>query len=399
VLENLQAYREPGLAAHAGLEALCQQAQGFRHFLECAILVFDDRKSRLRLYCAGCRDSLYWLSQEQGRVTQSAGYHGPLERKLLLQHGDHFAEADAIEMAAYDVVMLVSAGYAGRGGGSYSSGSHALHQELNQCLGEEPLRLVTLAKNCFWSQRSPAAYESPPAGPLHIVALQARPSQPLGAQSLPLQSFASPSFEVACYAQPDDFLELLPLHGQRTAWIWARNGGLPIPPEQAQRLREQILAVLDRPDHGDNENPRQAGREALAQVPLTQLAIFLLLDRYQRVKYFRFGCPHPTYLDSRWGQNYNSMQCFDEGGEVTVPPRARLVLLPGLPPQCEVPSAAQLVPLWPGGKASNLYACLSKLWTTPPCQLALEKVVHALQADGVNVVNEWVLMVTCKGEE
>ena len=399
VWESLARFKDPGLAGYTALEQLCQQAQGFRHFLECAILLFDDRRSRLKLYCAGCRDSLYWLSQEQARVQAVGGHQAALERKMLLQQADHFSCAAPIDLVAYDVVMLVSAGYTGRGGGSYCSGTHALTQELNTSLGEEPLRLVTLAKNAFWSRRSPAAYEIPPAGPLHVVALQARPSQvsesvPAGT---PLQSFASPSFELACSAHPDDYLEVLPLHGQRTAWVWARNGGLPFSAEQASLLRQHILEVLDRPDHGDNENPREAGRQAQQRVNLTQLIIFLLLDRYQRVKYYRFGCSHPTYLAPRWGQNSHSMQCFDGGGEVSVSSGARLLILPGLEKEAEPMTALDLANLWPGGKASNLYACLSRLWTTPPCQEALEKVMQAVASDRIEC--SWAFLVTSKGED
>ena len=75
---------------------------------------------------------------------------------------------------------------------------------------------------------------------------------------------------------------------------------------------------------------------------------------------------------------------FDEGGEVTLEPGARLLFLTPQPEVREWDSLtmAGLAPQWPGGKASNLYSTLFKLWTTPPTSAALQRVVQAIAADG-----------------
>jgi len=381
IAHSLAEYGDVGLAAYQALQALCEDPQGFPDRLECAIAHFDHQRALVTVYAAGCRDSIYWLSNEQGSLTDLAGYREALERKMLVEQRDYFSPSATCEMAALDAVVLVSAGYAGRGGGPYASGTAALLEQLRASIGEDPLRLVTLAKNAFWKNRPPAAYEHPPAGALHVVAVQARPSpaskpwvQP------PIQTLVSPSFETSTWAGPDDYLALLPLHGQRSVLVWASNAGLPFTPEQTDVLRRTILEVLDRLEHGDNENPRVAGRLAQERVPLTSVAIFLLLDRYHRIKYYRFGVPHPIYLAPRPGQNGSAIMAYDEGGELTLERGARLLLLCS-PRDGEPLSRDDLARVWPGGKASNLYACLTRLWTTPPTEPALQQVLEAARGD------------------
>jgi len=382
LLDSLRSYRDPGLAAHQALEWLCEQPQGFAHKLECAICLFDEERSRVTVYSAGCRDTIYWLSNEQASVTDLAGYQGPLERKMLAEERDHFSNGRPCELAALDALVIVSAGYAGRGDGPYASGTSVLVQELRELLGEDPLRLVTLAKNAFWEKRSPAAYESDPTNSLHVVAVQARPSPVLARDAFPLQSLGTAAFELSGWSGPDDFLELLPLHDQRQVLVWACNDGLPWTHEQSDLLRGAVLEILDRPQHGDNENPRLAGRLAQERIPLTRLVIIQCFDRFRRVKYYRRHNPHPVYLAPRQGQHGSNIMAFDEGGEVTLDPGARLLFL-SEPLGGEPLSMHDLAALWPGGKASALHSTLTKLWTTPPCQAALQKVLSAVVSDGV----------------
>ncbi|MBX3167077.1 MAG: hypothetical protein KF760_06685 [Candidatus Eremiobacteraeota bacterium] len=394
VLESLRAYRDPGLAAHQALEWLCEQPQGFSHKLECAICLFDEERSRATVYSAGCRETIYWLSNEQASVTDLAGYQGPLERKMLAEERDNFSNGRSCELAAMDAVVIVSAGYAGRGDGPYASGTSVLVQELRELLGEDPLRLVTLAKNAFWEKRSPAAYEQDPSNSLHVVAVQTRPNQVRSpAAAFPLQSLGTVTFELACWSGPDDFLELLPLHDERQVLVWASNDGLPWTPEHSDLLRSAVLEVLDRPQHGDNENPRVAGRLAQQRLPLTRLVIIQCFDRYRRVKYYRVHNPHPIFLAPRQGQHGSNIMAYDEGGEATLDPGARLLFL-GCSSVGQPLSMNDLAGVWPGGKASALHLSLTKLWTTPPSQAALQKVLGAVVSDGVRTEPGYFLVTS-----
>lgn len=384
ILESLKQHPDVGLAAHQGLEWLCQQPQGFPHQLECCLCLFDSQRARLHIYSAGCPDSLYWLCQEEGRVSALSGHREALERKMLLEARDHFSPEPPRALAAQDAVVFVSAAYCGRGEGPYASGASALYSQLQEQLGEEPLRLVTLAKNAFWNERPPAAREHLPGNSLHVVAVQARPNPaPEGWSAAPLQELHSRSFACCLWSGPEDFFELLPLHNQRAVLVWASNDGLAWDPQSAAQLRSAILEVLDRPDHGDNENPRLAGRQAAQHVSFNRLLVVQLLDRYRRVKYYRYGQPQPQYLAPR-GVGSGSIMAFDEGGEVTLEPGSRLLFLPPHPEMFEDEplTLADLAANWPGGKASNLYATLFKLWTTPASESALQKVVQAIAADG-----------------
>jgi hypothetical protein len=383
ILESLGAYRDPGLAAHRGLEWLCEQPQGFSHHLECCICVLDSGRSVAQIYTAGTPRSLYWVSNELASVSDVGGYQPALERKMLLEARDHFSGQPDCALAAYDALVFVSAAYAGRGDGPYADGSGALSQELQNQLGEDPLRLVTLAKNAFWQKRAPAARDAVPGNSLHVVAVQARPSEAAADFRMPaLELLSSRKFETAAWNGPEDFYELLPLHGDRNVVVWASNDGLPWSNEARGALREALLAVLDRKDHGDNENPREAGRRALEKVAMTRLAVIQLLDCYGRVKYFRSGMPHPIYLAPRGhGQNASSIMAYDEGGEVTLDKGSRLLFL-GRQLGAQALNLPSLAEHWPGGKASNLYWTLCKLWTTPPAAAALQKVLKAIAGDG-----------------
>lgn len=391
--ESLQAYGDPGLAAHTALEWLCNQPTGFTHALEVAILLLDSRHSTARIYTAGCPRSLYWLSGEDAGITDLAGYVPALERRMLFEARDYFSGQPQVQLAAFDSLVLVSAAFAGRGDGVYADGTGALVQGLREQLGEDPLRLVTLAKNAFWEQRAPAARDEVPHNSLNVVAVQARPAQPVAEWKPPLlQELGSPAFSLACWSGGEDFLELLPLHNDRSVLVWASNAGLPWSDEAAATLRSAIRDVLDRPDHGDNENPRLAVRQARAAVPCTALLVVQMLDSYVRVKYGRYGLPHPIYLGNRGWSRGDGIMAFDEGGEVSLEPGGgRLVFLNAAMPQGPL-RADGLAAAWPGGKASNLYWTLAKLWTTPPTGKALDRLLQAAAGDGVRLHPGTVLL-------
>lgn len=86
---SLDADQDPGLAANLALEALCQK--GFAQRLECAVLLFEPRLMTMTGYGAGCRDSIVWVSSEEGRSITPNGDHPPLERKMLRESRDYFS--------------------------------------------------------------------------------------------------------------------------------------------------------------------------------------------------------------------------------------------------------------------------------------------------------------------
>ncbi|MHB8877598.1 MAG: TFIIB-type zinc ribbon-containing protein, partial [Myxococcaceae bacterium] len=139
---SLEDDADPGLAANLALEALGKK--GFVHKLECAVLLFEPRHMTMTGYSAGCRDSVVWVSSEEGRSIVPGGDHPALERKMLREARDYFSNMRPIRLAASDLVVFTSAGYAGRGKGG-SGTARGLFDALNEHLGEEPLRIVTLA--------------------------------------------------------------------------------------------------------------------------------------------------------------------------------------------------------------------------------------------------------------
>ncbi len=379
---SLEEEPDPGLAANRALEWCCEQPQGFPHRLELAILLFDPDRATLVAYSAGCQGSLWWMSSEEGRCTDAGDGRGPLERRMLREARDHFRNSRTVYLAGGDLVVLVSAGYAGRGGGAYSGGLYGLTQALNEQLGEDPLRVVTMAKNAFWERRAPAAREEPLAGPIRVAAVRVLPPPEAAAPNAALiQRFGTRRFELALWAGPGDHLELLPLHDDRWVLLWLSDEGLELAPERVAAAREALLEVLDRREHGDNENPREAGRRALQRAGGVRLQAVQLFDRWNRVKYFRSGFQQALALGARGLRDPASMQQFDEGGEVTVGPGERLFFPGRLAYHGDAPTAEALAEHWPGGKASRLYQALADHWKIPRAAAALEVLARAALSD------------------
>ena len=72
---------------------------------------------------------------------------------------------------------------------------------------------------------------------------------------------------------------------------------------------------------------------------------------------------------------------FDEGGEATVDPKARLLFPGSLPLAGPAPDAEELARQWYGGKSSALYDALFAHWRTTKGERALSKLAAATLAD------------------
>lgn len=397
---SLEEDEDPGLAASHALEALLET--GFRGKLEVLVALFDPKRAKVTVYNAGCRDSVYWVSQEEGRTIDAFRGHPALERKMLREAQEHFKSSPPVFLAQEDLVVILSAAYAGRGGGPYASGAGPLLHALNEHLGEEPLRVVTLAKNAFWEKRSRAEQGKAPSGDIRVAAVRARsPALPakLEGGGEP-RTFSTGRFSIALYAGARDQTELVPLFGQRSALLWLSPDPQQPMPDAAtfgrafEQARAAVITVLGREGHGDNENPRLAGRHALAAaaIPGVRICLVQLFDEWERVKHFRAGFKQPVALGSHGPREPASMQQFDEGGESTVHPGQRL-FFPGAQAYAgEVTNMEQLAQVWPGGKASRLYQALFFHWRTKKTERALDLLARAAQADGAAGVVGMLLM-------
>ena len=72
---------------------------------------------------------------------------------------------------------------------------------------------------------------------------------------------------------------------------------------------------------------------------------------------------------------------FDEGGEASLDPRARMLFTGDLALAGPAADAAELARQWHGGKASALYDALFTHWRTTKGQVALKKLAAAACAD------------------
>jgi hypothetical protein len=201
IQESLNLYSDPGLAACSALEWLCHQPTGFGHRLEVCISLFDPLRCSVTVYSAGCSDSSLVLSNEEGRIIDfSRRNQSGLEKKHL-RDGDIFQNSEPIYLDAYDRYLFLSAACSGRGGVNYDGALNAIYDCLREEVGEDPLRLVTLAKNAFWKGRSASARGHLPVGPVMIAAVRAcqRPLVPL-ANTSNLQEFGSSKY--ALLARP-----------------------------------------------------------------------------------------------------------------------------------------------------------------------------------------------------
>ena len=388
---------DPGLSANLALETLCQKP--FDHKLECAVVLFEPRHMRVVSYAAGVSSGLMWASGEEGRTIHIDGHRSALERKMLRESADHFSNARPIHLAARDLVLIPSAGFMGRGARGSSEGPRVLNEVANAQLGEEPLRVVTLAKNAFWVEfqkhrRSVTA----PVGDIRLAAIRAI-SPPL-VEGLPPgltpRTLRSRRFEVCLLARQADAVELLPLHSDRQVVLWLSpvSGGLP---EGAlERVKAAVLEVLDG-DTGDNENPRRAGREALAALGLAEdavrMALVQLFDQYERVKYWRHGWKQPLALGPR-GVRSDGMQQFDDGGEATVHEGSRLFFPGELEYEGQHADAQHFATVWRGGKASRLYEALCSHWKTRKTERALQHLAQAARSDEPRATGGGLLLVT-----
>jgi hypothetical protein len=377
---SLGADGDPGLAANLALEALCEKP--FDHKLECTIVLFEPKHMRATTYAACAQSGLLWASGEEGRTISLEGHRQPLERKMLRETSDHFSNGGPISLAAGDLIIIPSAGYLGRGARGYSEGPRALNDVSNEQLGEEPLRVVTLAKNAFWTEfQKQRRSVTAPVGDVRVAAVRAI-SPPL-VKVLPagcsFETVRSRRYELSVLRQPGDALELVPLHSDRKVLVWLS----PAPEGALSKVIEVVKAELDG-QTGDNENPRRAGREALEALGLppdsVKLAVIQLFDQYERVKYWRHGWKQPLSLGPR-GLRGDSMQQFDEGGEATVHEGSRLFFPGGLTYEGQHHDAAQLANVWRGGKASRLYAALSAHWKTKKSERALQQLALAAVSD------------------
>lgn len=388
--DSLEADADPGLAANLALEALCRKP--FPHRLECSVALFEPRHMRVVLYNAGCRDAVFWASSEEGRAVTPGTPHDALERKFLREARDHFHNHPPVHLAAHDVVVMASAGFCGRGRGSSTNGVRVLLDTLNGQLGEEPLRVVTLAKNGFWEdfQEHRRRHKKAELAPLgHVKLAAVRAVLPPQAEALPkdlvVETVKSRRFEVALLARPADEVALVPLHGDRQVLIWLSPVKGALPPKAFETAKAAIVDLLDRPDYGDNENPRQAGRnayDALGVKPdAVRLAVIQLFDAHERVKYYRAGWKQPIGLGARGVRDGSAGQQFDEGGEATVNAGARLFFPGTLAYEGQHGSPASFATVWSGGKASRLYEAFTHHWKTKRSAAALDRLAKAALSD------------------
>lgn len=401
--QSLEADSDPGLAANQALEVLCRG--GFEARLEVTIALFEPKHMRVVHYSAGGADAVLWASTEEARCVGFNGRRDALERKHLRSAGDHFDNAEPIHLAAQDLILLPSAGFLGRGARGSSNSARALYDTVNAQLGAEPLRLVTLAKNAFWADfHEHRSEETSPSGTVRLAAVRAIPlplvnDLPASEQTL---RFSTRRFELAVRARPTDLVKLVPLHDERSVLIWfsenRANG--PLDERRAQAGLDAVIHVLDRRDHGDNENPRRAGRDALAAMGADaqsmSVCVIQLFDAYERVKYFRAGFKQPIALGPR-GRRADSFQAFDEGGEATVKAGARL-FFPGQLAYDDQPGSLEaLAKCLPGGKTSRLYEACVDHWKTKRSVAALELLVKAALSDDARAQTHGQALVTGAG--
>ena len=388
---------DPGLAANLALETLCSKP--FDHRLECAAVLFEPRHMRVISYAAGVTHGLMWASGEEGRALRLDGHHAALERKMLREASDHFSNATPIHLATKDLILIPSAGFMGRGARGHSEGPRVLGEVANAQLGEEPLRVVTLAKNAFWAEfqkhrRSATA----PVGDVRLAAIRAL-SAPL-ATSLPPEvsprTFRTRRFELSVLARPEDATVLVPLRDDRQVLLWLSPTRGPLPEGALERAKAAMGAMLDG-DTGDNENPRRAGRDALEAMGLppdsVRLAMIQTFDVYERVKYFRHGWKQPLALGPR-GVRGDSMQQFDEGGEATVHEGSRLFFPGELVYEGQHLDAPSFAKVWRGGKASRLYEALTTHWKTRKTEKALQHLALAARSDELDASLAGLALVT-----
>ena len=191
-------------------------------------------------------------------------------------------------------------------------------------------------------------------------------------------------FEVALMRGSRDVVRHLPLFSNRHVVVWLSPAEGSLSSSQADAACQAVLDVLGVENHGDNEDPRLAGRQALAAMRATpaqvRVAVIQLFDEWERVKYFRAGWKQPIELGGR-GLSGDGQQQYDEGGDATVHKGSRLFFPGSLELEGQHAQADSLARVWFGGKASLLYEALVNHWKTKKSDKALEKLALAACGD------------------
>lgn len=393
--ESLGDDGDPGLAANLALEELAGNPAFQR--LECVIAVLDPARTTALVYTAGAHHAALWVSTEEARPITAGTNHQPLERADLAKAGSHFENGKLLRLAAQDVLVVASFAYLSDEGIG-SNFPRLMTQTLREHLGEDPQRIVTLIKNEFWTQRE-AGYRvsAPLSGDLRIAAVGARLAEidaSAAAEPLLLETLETRHFHVSLLRAPlsgestTDGVRGWDLDGDRYAVVWLQF-------EEA--LPEAVLAsaqagvddVLGRTEHGDFDNSRAAGRNALGRIASEhgldpgrfRMLVLHLSNEHGRVKFFARGWKAPLTLGARGLRPDHEQQQFDEGGECTVKEGARLFFPGRLEYEGNVIKASEFSERWHGGKASHLYEALRLHWRTKKGEKALTKMVRAARAD------------------
>lgn len=361
--ESLRARRDPGLAAKAALRALADSGQPGA--LECFVAVFDAERSAVVAYNAGCRDALVHASIEERRTIQAVPDRGGLlERVLLLGDPEVFANHRPVPLAAGDAVVVASAGVAGEGRG-WSHGTRCTHDALRAAWpGGAPATLARAVLDDFWAERERSGAPEPPCGDLLVVALTVKSNaelRPAPAAAPEPRTLETERFRLALCPGPDAYLAWRPLEARRraTVLVWLEGPGAR---ERGDEVTAGALEVLGGAT-GDNDNPRAAGRHGLARAGLAdapdlRALVLWLGDEHGKVAFFARGWRAPLDLLPR-GHRGGSGQQFDEGGEHWPKSGGRLLFQGALPLRERAQHLDAFAALWPGGKASALYAtCL-----------------------------------------
>ncbi len=408
--ESLGDDGDPGLAANLALEELAQDPTFQK--LECVIAVLDPARTTAQVYSAGCRDGAYWVSTEEARPIIAGTNHQALERADLAKTGSHFENGKTIQLAAQDLLVVASFGYL-NDKGIGSGFPRLLTETLREHLGEDSLRVVTLIKNEFWGQREKGRKaDAPLAGDLRIAAVGARLAEidEADSESKPtVDLHTSRHYQVAMQraalpeggGDPVDGVRFWPLQGDRFAVLWMHRGrGLyELELDTAQAA---VTEILDRTEHGDFDNPRAAGRHALARLAADhgdradgiRMVVMHLSDEHRVVKFFAHGCKAPITLGTRGLRPEHEQQQFDGGGQCTVHGQSRLFFPGALEYEGNVIRADAFAERWSGGKSSHLYEALRLHWRTRKSDKALVKIIRAAAADSSLESAQGLLLVT-----
>lgn len=403
--DSLRARRDPGLAAKAALRALADSGQPGA--LECFVAVFDAERSSVLTYNAGCQGALVHASIEERRTIDAASERGGvLERLLLLGNPEAFANGRTVTLAAGDAVVVSSAGVAGEGRG-WAHGARCTHEALRAGWpGGAPATLARGVLDAFWSERERASRaHEPPCGDLFVVAVtvksnaELRPAPSTDDAPAP-RTFSTERFALAFSPAPDAYVAWRPLDPRRraTVLVWLEGPGAQ---QHGDDVTAGVLEVLGGAT-GDNDNPRAAGRRGLTRAglqddPHVRALVLWLGDEHGKVAFFTRGWRPPLDLLPR-GERGGSGQQFDEGGEHWPKDGGRLLFYGALPVKERAQHLDTFAGLWPGGKASALYAtCLHHEDEATPTDL-LQAARRAARTDAPDAPLDGLCVLGRRGE-